>query len=254
MDRHELEELSMLADGSLPAGRRAEVEARIAASPAASSLLENERRAVAALRATSALRAPEPLRERIAEDRARARRAPAPRRRTVLAGAFAGALAVLALAIVLVLPGGTPASPSFSQAASLAQRGPNLPAPPAARGATSQYELARHVDNVQFPSWAALRAAAIGERVDRLDGRLARTVYYTTASGVRVAYTIVAGPALAEPTTGTITDRHGVWLRSLRLEHRLVVTWRRGGHTCIVSATDASAQSLLRLASWEHAV
>jgi anti-sigma factor RsiW len=52
LSEQEMAELSALADGSLPAERRAEVEARIAASPELLELVERQRQAVAA---TSAL-------------------------------------------------------------------------------------------------------------------------------------------------------------------------------------------------------
>jgi anti-sigma factor RsiW len=121
--RRDLANLAMLADGTLPDARRAEVEARLASLPGGAELLEKERRAVDALRGASQMLAPASLRERIEADRARAGRAPQ-RRRAVLGSGLAAALAVLALALVLVLPGGTPGSPSVSQAASLALRGP----------------------------------------------------------------------------------------------------------------------------------
>src|ERR1700683_3272965 len=118
MGRRDLADLAMLAYGSLPPARRAEVEARIAARNGGAELLENERRAVAALRGAAQVRAPMTLRERIADDRARAGRAPG-RRRVVLGSGLAGALAVLVLVLVLALPGGTPGSAAISHAASL---------------------------------------------------------------------------------------------------------------------------------------
>ncbi|HEY5290313.1 MAG TPA: hypothetical protein VIJ59_09780, partial [Caulobacteraceae bacterium] len=65
MGRRDLADLAMLADGTLPPARRAEVQARIAATPGASALLENERRAVEALRGAAQVRAPGSLRQRI---------------------------------------------------------------------------------------------------------------------------------------------------------------------------------------------
>ncbi|HEX2504193.1 MAG TPA: hypothetical protein VHK00_09620, partial [Miltoncostaeaceae bacterium] len=40
---------------------------------------------------------------------------------------------------------------------------------------------------------------AVGERSDTIEGRQAATVYYSGPRGARVAYTIVAGPALDWP-------------------------------------------------------
>lgn len=246
LGRRDLADLAMLADGSLPRDRRAEVEARIAAVAGGPELLENERRAVQALRGATQVQAPLGLRERIADDRARAGRAPS-RRRVVLGGGLAGALAVLALVLVLVLPGGTPGSPSISQAASLALRGPSAPAPPPARGAPTS-RLARDVDEVYFPNWVGRGYQATGERVDRLDGHLLDTIYYTGAHGARIAYTIVGGSALAQPAHATLSQWGSVALRSLKLGQRPLVTWRRDGHTCILTGARVSNTDLLKLA------
>jgi hypothetical protein len=248
MGRRDLRDLAMLADGSLPPARRAEVEARIEALPGGHELLENERRAVDALRGAAQTRAPASLRERIAADQARAGRAPR-RRRAVLGSGLAGALAVLVLVLVLALPGGTPGSPSVSQAASLALRGPSAPAPPPGlRGA-----LARDVDEVYFPNWAGIGYRATGERVDRLGGHRLDTIYYTGSGGSRIIYTIVGGSALAQPSGAALTywGKVKVALRSLQLGRRPLVTWQRDGHTCILTGTDVSRHHLLQLASRE---
>jgi hypothetical protein len=211
-------------------------------------LLEKERRAVAALRATAQVRAPMALRERIVADRARAGRAPR-RRRAVLGGSLAGALAVLALALALILPGGTPGSPSVSQAASVALRGPSAPPPPPGR-AGHQLRLARDVDEIYFPNWAGIGWKATGERVDRLGGHLVDTIYYR-GYGKQIAYTIVGGSALAQPHGAALTVRNSTQLRSLGLGKRAIVTWRRGGHTCILSGARVPDHVLLRLAAGE---
>jgi len=249
MGRRDLADLAMLADGSLPPARRAEVEARIVALPGGRELLENERTAVEALRGAEHARAPASLRERIAAEQARAGRAPQ-RRREVLGGGLAGALAVLVLVLVLVLPGGSPGSPSISQAASLALRGPSAPAPPPARG-TPRDLLARDVDEVYFPNWSGIGYKATGERIDRLDGHLLDTIYYIGSGGARIAYTIVGGSALAEPTGATLSQSNHVELRAHALGHRQLVTWRRAGHTCILTGAHVSDQALLHLASRE---
>jgi anti-sigma factor RsiW len=248
----ELAELSMLADGSLAESRRDEVQARIAASPEQSALLERERRAVQAVRGADGIRAPASLRARIAAER---NRTTAPRRRrrpAVLAEVLVVVAAVLVLGIVLVTNGSGPQAPTFRQAVALAGRGATAPAPPPATGAA--YLLARHVDQISFPNWALLRYPASGERVDRIGGRVARTVYYTPSSGGTVAYTIVGGPALATPRGATATKQNQVWYQSLGLDGRVVVTWRRDGHTCIISATNVPASELRHLAAWRPAV
>jgi anti-sigma factor RsiW len=249
MGRRDLADLTMLADGTLPAGRRAEVEARIAALPGGAELLENERRTVDTLRGATQVRAPMALRERIEADRARAGRAPH-RRRAVLGSGLVAGLAVIALALVLALPGGTPGSPSVSQAASLALRGALSPPPPARNGARTT--LARDVDEVYFPNWAGIGWKATGERVDRIDGRVLDTIYYR-GYGKRIAYTIVGGSALAQPRIATVSRWNHTQLRSLARGGRTIVTWRRGGHTCILSGAGVRTHTLLRLAGAESA-
>jgi anti-sigma factor RsiW len=118
----ELAELSALADGTLDAGRREEVRARIEASPELSALYERELRVVNALHAAGAAdRAPARLRARIEARRpGRTRRAS---RRVIYGGGLVAALGAVVLALVLVLPAGTPGAPSLSQAAALGLRG-----------------------------------------------------------------------------------------------------------------------------------
>jgi anti-sigma factor RsiW len=244
MGRRELAELSALADGTLPAARRPEVEARIAASGELQALYENERRITELLRAGRAVRAPASLRSRIEADRARLAK---PRRRLVYGGGLAGALAAVVLAVVLVSPAGTPGAPSVSQAAALASRGASAPAPkpdPRTPG-----KLERNVEEIYFPDWASsFHWRAVGQRVDHIEGRLARTVYYDW-KGKRIAYTIVAAPPLRQPS-GQVRQLNGTELRTLTVEGRLVVTWRRAGHSCVLSGAGVPAESLQRLAAW----
>jgi anti-sigma factor RsiW len=244
----ELSDLSALADGKLDPGRRAELEARIAGSPELSALYERERRILAALHQARATdRAPAGLRARV--QAARPSRGTAARRRIAYGGAFAGSLAVLALALALLLPAGTPGGPSVSAAAALATRGPTQPAP-APDPARPAARLQANVDDVYFPNWvSSFGWRALGERTDRLDGRLAETVYYRWGSE-RLAYTIVAAPALAEPAAPR-TSVGGTEMRTLTLDGRLVVTWRRAGDTCVLSGTGVTAAELQKLAAWK---
>jgi hypothetical protein len=240
-----LADLSALADGTLEPKREASVRGRIDRSPDLTERYERELRAVAALRSTRSDRAPEHLRARIeAQRRAAARR---PRRRVAYGGALA-VTAAAAAALILLLPAGTPGAPSVSQAASLALRGPVLPAPqPTRTNATAT--LARDVEEVYFPNWTqGFGWRAVGQRIDRVGGRLAVTVYYKRR-GKQIAYTIVGAPALRRP--GASVHRFGgIALQSLTLDKRLVVTWRRAGHTCVLSGTGVSRSELGRLAAW----
>jgi anti-sigma factor RsiW len=241
-------ELSALADGTLDASRRTEVEARIAASPELTALYERERRVVRALhQARQTDRAPASLRARIEAQRPRARARA--RRRIGYAGGLAGALAAILLALVLILPSGTPGAPSLGQAAALAGRGVAAPAPRPDSGAPS-VKLEQQVGNVYFPNWAARFGwHAVGQRVDHINGRLAVTVYYKRDQAT-LAYTIVAAPALQQPAA-KVTRVHATDLQTLRVGGRLVVTWRRAGHTCVLSAVSVPVSALQHLAAWK---
>jgi hypothetical protein len=247
LNPREQADLSALADGTIDPARRAAVEARIAASPELTALYERERRVVEMVhRANAAERAPARLRARVEAQR------PSPRvrarRRAGYASAFAAALAAVVLALVLLLPGGSPGAPSVSQAAALAALGPTHPAPAPDRSAPS-VKLGRSVEEVYFPNWMrSFGARAVGERSDGLGGRPAVTVYYRW-HGKTLAYTIVGLPPLAEPA-GRATRWNSTELRTLKVDDRFVVTWRRDGHTCVLSGKGVSPAELQKLAAW----
>jgi hypothetical protein len=244
----ELADLSALADGTLDPVRHADVRARIAASPQLTALYERERRVVDALHHAQATeRAPAHLRTRIEASRP-SRRSMA-RRRFAYGGGLAGAIAAVALALVLILPSGTPGSPSVSEAAALAARGPAQAAPapdPAMPGA----RLHESVGDVYFPNWTSRFGwKAIGERIDNLGGRTAITVYYRW-KGNTIAYTIVDSPPLAKPSAKA-SNWDGTELQTLTLNGRQVITWRRDGDTCVLSGTGVKAAELQELAAWK---
>lgn len=247
-DPRDLADLSALADGSLEPARRAAAQERIAASPELTSLLARERQVVEVLHAARAeTRAPAALRARI--EAQRPPRQVLARRRLVFSGGVVAALAAAALALALILPSGTPGAPSVSQAAALAVLGPIAPAPPADMNRPAR--LQTNVQDVYFPNWGArLGARAVGIRTDVINGRHAVTVYYRW-HGKLIAYTIVGTPALHAPNAPTATIK-GTVLRTLRLNGRLVVTWRRAGHTCVLSGGPGVAPAeLQRLAAWQ---
>jgi hypothetical protein len=200
------------------------------------------------------IRAPAALRARIdALGQAPARRLPLSAR---YAAGLAVALAAVLLAVVLVAPVGTPGGPSLSQAAGLATKGIAAPAPipdPSTPGA----KLERNLEDVYFPNWASQFGwRASGQRTDRVAGRLAVTVYYDWHNK-RIAYTIVAAPALKQPAA-QVRSLNGTELRTLTMGGRLVVTWRRAGHTCVLSGAGIPSDVLQHLAAWsapglEHA-
>jgi anti-sigma factor RsiW len=240
----EAADLSALADGSLDPARREEVQAWIDASPARTALYERERRVVELLHgARSAERAPQRLRARVEAARPAARSAS--RRRAGWSGALAGAVAAAALALVLVLPSGVP---SLAQAAAAATRGP-VAAAPAPDPRAPQAQLGRDVEDVYFPNWSTTGWHATGQRTDTISGRKMVTVYYRWRED-QIAYTIVSMPALSQPSA-RVDYLHGLALRTLTVDGRLVVTWQRANHTCILSAGQGVPAAVLRgLAAW----
>jgi hypothetical protein len=176
----------------------------------------------------------------------------APRRpRLALAGA-GGLVAAAAAALVIALigaGGGTPA-PSVDAAASLALARPTAAAP--APTGPADTHLAARVGEVTFPNyayqWPAWKAA--GVRHDTVGGRNATTVTYRGPAG-DVGYTIVDGAPLAEPAGARRVTAEGVPMRVFRKDGATIVTWRRGGHTCILAGRGRGAEArLVQLATW----
>jgi anti-sigma factor RsiW len=247
-------DLAALADGRLDPARRAVVEARVAAEPELAAAFERQLVAVAAIgRAVEGTSAPLALRARIERLEAEAghgrllgrvrRRAPA-RRLSWLIPAVA-AMAAAALLVALVLPLGAGLTVEDTLAA--ATRPIDSPAMPDPR---NDKLLREQVDGVRFPNFAGKFGwRAVGVRVDELDGRDMRTVFYERG-GERIAYTIVAGEQLEWPDVEP-TVRDGVKLRPFDEEGREVVTWLRGGQTCVLSGDGVSSATLMELAAWK---
>jgi anti-sigma factor RsiW len=245
LSTEEMAELSALADGTLPAERRAAVEARVAASPQLQELLERQRRAVAATRVLADDPMPNSLRAGL--DGRRGARSTRSRGGWRLAPGLAAGAAVAAIAVALVLAlSGGPAGPSVADAARLAALPPSGPAPARADG--SRTKLAIGVEGVAFPDLLHSHGwRATGVRRGRIDSRDATVVFYAKGSR-RIAYVIVAGSGLPQPSDASRSTRGGVEYRSLHIEGRPAVTWRRGGHTCVLIG-QASPAELLRLAA-----
>jgi anti-sigma factor RsiW len=247
LSTEEMAELAALADGTLPAERRAAVEARVAASPELRALVERQRRAVVATGAAASEPVPPSLQTSVEE---RVRGAGKRRRRPVRLVprlAFGGAAAAVAAVVLVVLLVSGSSGPTVADAARVALRPSTQPAPP--RLDHSRSKLAAQVDGVVFPnlrpSWGW---RAVGLRNDRLDGRKATVVAYGSGKR-RVRYAVVSGSALPKPSGGQTTVRGGVGYQTLRLNGRPAVTWTRLGHTCVLIG-GASRKELLNLASW----
>ena len=241
-------------DGRLEPEERSSVETRAAADPsfAAALALQQEGRDAIATAAEST-GAPLALRSRVeglaTQGRRHGDRRPSARTRLggirwPGAGLVAGAVAAVIAALV-VLGGGAPGVDDVAAAA--------VRAPTAKVGtvpATSPL-LKERVENVIFPNYfTKFGWKAVGTRTDEIGGRDTRTVFYEK-DGKRIAYTIVAGDALKWPDGASKTDVEGTVVRALELKGREVVTWKRGGHTCVLSSKDVPRAELLALAGWK---
>ena len=190
------------------------------------------------------------LRARLAGATAPARSVrPARRRLPVLAGA-AGALAACAVVAALVLPGGGPGAPSVAQASAAALLAPSLPAPHDLGAGTSLLDA--RIGGVSFPDWEqAFGWTATGARRDRLGDRDALTVFYGDGRDRRLGYAIVAGAPLDVSASARRVTRNGVRVAITRgAGGATVVTWKRGGHSCVLAAKGVATDELVRLATW----
>ena len=245
LSERDMADLCALADGTLPAERRAEVEARVAASPQLLELVDCQRRSLAATRSLDSEPVPASLTAAIEARRSVPRSRSRRRRSLVLALSVAGLLAAV-VAIGILGMGTGPRGPSIVEAAQLAVRPPNEPAPAVSAGGN---DLMAAVQGVAFPNFArSFGWSAVGERHGRLGAHDATVVYYVKG-GRGLAYAIVAGPALPLPSDAQTTTLGGVRFQTLSVDGRLAVTWQHAGHTCVLIGA-ASRAELLTLASW----
>jgi anti-sigma factor RsiW len=214
--------LVALADGTLDPLRRVALEARAEADPVVAAALAEQRAAVAAIAAAKAeVCAPAALRAfaaSVSETRATTRWWRRRVRRGALGRAWAPAagLAAAAVAAALVLAlGGGPVVDDVMAAAH--------------RPATAAAAPGEQIDGVAFPAYAGWRMT--GTRTDTVEGRATRTVFYERG-GRTIAYTIVAGEALAPPLDAD--PGSGDVLRFTRGD-RAAVTWEEQGRTCVLS-------------------
>jgi anti-sigma factor RsiW len=247
LSTEEMAELCALADGSLPAERRAEVEARVAASPELQELLERQRRSVAATQSLVSEEVPARLRAAVEEARSPTQPAQVRSRRLAPKFVVAAAAAVAAAVVAAVVLSGGPGAPTVADAARLASEPPTAPAPTASGAAGTR--LALSVEGVAFPDLGPTYGwHALGFRRGRVDGRDATVVTYGKGAR-RLGYVIVAGAGLPRPAAAQATVVRGVQYQTLRVNDRLAVTWRRGAHTCVLLG-QASRAELVKLASW----
>jgi hypothetical protein len=222
----------------------------IPVDPLDDELAERGRALIAA--AVAETQAPLALRERIEADRSRAGQTAGARRSRGLLGKLVpagGLLAAAVVALVLVLGGSN--APSVLATASLATRGPVLPAP--AEDEAHGTLLKTSMQGVPFPYWGgSFQWKAVGARDDKIEDRPAKTVFYDNPKGVRAAYTILGGEKLDEPSHVRELTKSGVELWITQDKGRRIVVWTRAGHTCVLSAPLAvPEQKLLQLATWK---
>jgi hypothetical protein len=244
-------ELARLADGSLPADRQAELRAQVQKSPELAARLAEQERAVTLLRAFDEP-APAALHARINEltgAGSQHRRASRWRRALVIPGATAVAVAT---ALVVVVLGGSGA-PTIPQTARLALAAATLP-PPRADGSHAHL-LRWQSAGIPFPDWGSdIGWKTTGARVDNIDGRQIKTVFYVGHHGQRIGYAIASGAPLSGVTGGSIVTRYGVPFTLARQGSSRLVTWVHAGHTCVIAGRSVSFVMLLALASADERV
>ncbi len=205
---------------------------------------ESERIGVTVASTAATVDAPDSLRERIG---ASGPRPHSPRR--ILATATICAGIALGIAIGLIaIPDDAEEGPTIASVASAAMQAPTAPSPGAAT-ATERFIRAR-VGSVRFPNYGYDSGWTVtGVRRDELAGRSALTVVYR-GWGDRIGYTVVDGAPLDRPAGARHVSSDGRRFAVLRRDNALVVTWRQGGHTCVLASRSASLEALLALATW----
>ena len=240
-------DLAAFADGQLDDDRRADIERRLAADGELARAYERQRAGMLAIAtAAESVSAPLALRSRV-EAMQRGEVKARPRRRLSFGRWLpaAGLAAAAAIAVVVVLVGGAPSTSDMLAAAVRPPTGVVSLDP------TQPALLRDRVEQVRFPNFEGKFGwEATGVRTDEIGGRTAKTVFYRN-EGRRLAYTVVDGPALDWPGGAAKTPYDGVDMRTFNSGDRTVVTWRRQGQTCILSATNVRASELRTLAAWK---
>jgi hypothetical protein len=221
----------------------------------AEPLPERHRRVVQALQ--SGPRAPERLHRTIerleAEAAARrpVRRWTPPARPALLrpALATAGVAAVVAVALAIALPLDRPSDPTVAEAAELSLHPATEPAPH--ERAKRPELLRRSFAGVSYPAWSERFGwRATGARSDELDGRATETVFYQHTHH-RIGYTVISGATIEPPADAETLTVAGIDLHRFRLGRQDVVTFERGGRTCVLSGAVHDPDTLVKLASWK---
>jgi hypothetical protein len=243
-------DLAGLADGSLPVRRRARVERAVASSSKLQADLATERRALRAIRGVADERAPIALRARLELARDPDPRWRLPRFVTATAATAGVAVAGFAAAIAVTI-GGATGAPTVAAAAGLANRAPVAvaAATPNDHGVVPGVTAA----GISFPDWGpSFGFEPVGVRRDPLGDRQATTVFYARGDQ-QIAYTIMSGPPLPAGAKLSSSVWGGLRIGSFLRDGRVVVTWLRDGHTCVLSGAGTPSSLLARLASYKGA-
>jgi len=238
-------DLARLADGTLDSAKREGVERSVAASHELQSRLRDQRRAVDAVRAHTGERAPLALRFKRHALATHVRQ-----RQRVFGLGLAGALG--ALVWMLAAVGGGQAALTVADAATLAARPATatVPEPPDDHATLPHL----HAAGLPFPYWEdRFGWRATGVRDDNVGGRALTTVFYRRG-GRRIAYTIVPGARLPTAPGAETIKRGGIVVHAVTDDRRLIVTWLRRGHTCVLSGIDVPLETLTALAVWRSHV
>jgi hypothetical protein len=171
-----------------------------------------------------------------------------PRRRLVGSGwrpavAATGLLALATIAVVLAITTSSgPGTPTIPAAAKLAFAPATQPAP----AAKSPKLLDVSYAGITYPNYAPqFGAVPTGQRVDRIGGRPALTVFYRLRDGARLSYTVFSGRPVPLPSAARSVLFDGVHLRVFSTASRLsVVTLVRFGRTCVLAAPTSHAAVL----------
>ena len=111
--------------------------------------------------------------------------------------------------------------------------------------------LKERVADVRFPNYfGKFGWKAVGTRTDEIEGRATRTVFYEKGGAGSPT------PSSRAPRSRSPTPPPGPPSRapsSARCARKglNVVTWRRRGHTCVLSSKDVPREELQTLAAWK---
>jgi hypothetical protein len=200
---------------------------------------DTERIGAAIRAAAQTVEAPPELRRQVASHRPR-------RTRPWVAIPALGAVAASVIAVVAILAVGSSGAPTVADAAGLALRSPDQPAPAVSR---NEHYLRADVEGVRFPNYRYQDRTpfdAVGARSDEVGGRATRSVVYGLGDK-RIGYTIVSGEPLDVPAGARHVNHNGVDVATFRSHGARVVTWRQGGHTCVIASRNVN---LSRLIDW----